>query len=66
MTPPRRSVAVISRFRFKRPHEGVVKLYDIKPLFEKIPAFNYLKEHPEEFACVSVDVGGYGIIWGDE
>ena len=26
----------------------------------------YLKEHPEEFACVSVDVGGYGIIWGDE
>ena len=33
--------------------EGVVKLYDIKPLFEKIPAFNYLKEHPEEFACVS-------------
>ena len=46
--------------------EGVVKLYDIKPLFEKIPAFTYLKEHPEEFACVSVDVGGYGIIWGDE
>lgn len=46
--------------------EGIVKLYDIKPLFEKIPAFTYLKEHPEEFACVSVDVGGYGIIWGDE
>lgn len=45
--------------------EGIVKLYDIKPLFEKIPAFTYLKEHPEEFACVSVDVGGYGIIWGD-
>ena len=41
--------------------EGIVKLYDIKPLFEKIPAFTYLKEHPEEFACVSVDVGGYGI-----
>ena len=46
--------------------EGVVKLYDVKPLLEKIPAFNYLKEHPEEFACVSVDVGGYGIIWDDE
>lgn len=45
--------------------EGIVKLYDIKPLFEKIPAFTYLKEHPEEFACVSVDVGGYGVIWGD-
>ena len=27
--------------------EGIVKLYDIKPLFEKIPAFTYLKEHPE-------------------
>ena len=27
--------------------EGVVKLYDVKPLLEKIPAFNYLKEHPE-------------------
>ena len=41
--------------------EGVVKLYDVKPLFEKIPAFTYLKEHPEEFACVSVDVGGYAL-----
>lgn len=38
----------------------------MNPLFEKIPAFGYLKEHPEEFACVTVDVGGYGIIWGDE
>lgn len=46
--------------------EGVVKLYDVKPLFEKIPAFAYLKSHPEEFACVGVDVGGYGIIWGDD
>ena len=46
--------------------EGVTKLYDMNPLFEKIPAFVYLKENPEEFACVTVDVGGYGIIWGDE
>ena len=25
-----------------------------------------LKNHPEEFGCVSVDVGGYGVIWGDD
>lgn len=46
--------------------EGVTKLYDIKPLFERIPAFGYFKEHPEEFACVHVDVGGYGIVWNDD
>ena len=46
--------------------EGVTKLYDVKPLFEKIPAFSYLKDHPDEFACAAVDVGGYGIIWNDE
>lgn len=46
--------------------EGVTKLYDLNPLFEKIPTFVYLKENPEEFACVTVDVGGYGIICGDE
>lgn len=46
--------------------EGITKLYDLNPLFEKIPAFGYLKDHPNEFGFVSVDVGGYGIIWGDE
>ncbi|MBE5773195.1 MAG: DUF2442 domain-containing protein [Clostridiales bacterium] len=46
--------------------EGVTKLYDLKPLFEKIPAFRYFLEKPEEFGCVVVDVGGYGIIWGDD
>lgn len=46
--------------------EGVTKLYDVKPLFEKIPAFSYLKDHPDEFAGVAVDVGGYGIVWNDE
>ena len=33
--------------------EGVTKLYDVKPLFEKLPVFTALKD-------------GYGIIWGDE
>lgn len=46
--------------------EGVTKLYDIKPLFERIPAFTALKESPEVFGCVTADVGGYGIIWGDD
>lgn len=46
--------------------EGVTKLYDVKPLFEKLPVFNALKDDPALFGCVLVDVGGYGIIWGDE
>lgn len=46
--------------------QGITKLYDMNPLFEKIPAFGCLKENPAEFACVAVDVGGYGIIWSDE
>lgn len=46
--------------------EGVTKLYDVKPLFEKLPAFSYLKDHPDEFASVAVDAGGYGIVWSDE
>ena len=46
--------------------EGVTKLYDVKPLFEKLPVFGDLKNHPEKFSCVSVDVGGYGIVWDDD
>lgn len=46
--------------------EGVTKLYDLKPLFEKISVFRDLKENPTEFDSVSVDVGGYGIVWNDD
>ena len=46
--------------------EGITKIYDVKPLFERIPCFAVLKEHPKLFASVSVDVGGYGIVWNDE
>ena len=46
--------------------EGVTKLYDMSPLFEKLPVFNQLKDQPEVFNCVTVDVGGYGIIWDDD
>lgn len=45
--------------------EGVTKIYDIKPLFEKIPDFKSL-ENNDSFGDVYVDVGGYGIVWNDE
>lgn len=46
--------------------EGITKIYDVKPLFEKLPVFAELKDNSHIFACVSVDVGGYGIVWNDE
>ena len=46
--------------------EGVTKLYDMKPLFKKLPVFAQLKDDPKEFSSVTVDVGGYGIIWNDD
>lgn len=46
--------------------EGVTKIYDVKPLFEKLPVFKELKNNLQEFACVSVDEGGYGIVWNDD
>lgn len=44
--------------------EGVTKLYDMTPLFEKIPQFQALKDS-EDFYKVRADVGGYGIVWND-
>lgn len=46
--------------------EGVTKLYDVKPLFDEIPAFRAFIDAPHEFDCVAVDVGGYGISWNDD
>ena len=46
--------------------EGTTKIYDVKPLFKKIPVFNSLFENAKEFTCVAVDVGGYGIVWNDD
>ena len=46
--------------------EGLTKLYDIAPLFDRIPAFRVLRDNPSEFFCVTVDVGGYGIVWNDD
>lgn len=45
--------------------EGITKIYDVKTLFEKIPDFLELRDNAE-FECVSVDVGGYGIVWNDD
>ena len=46
--------------------EGVTKIYDVKPLFDKWPPFRSLKNLPELFSDVEVDVGGYGVIWNDD
>ena len=45
--------------------EGVTKIYDVKPLFEKFLVFNNLKKDVLFDEC-RVDVGGYGVSWNDE
>ena len=44
--------------------EGVTKVYDVKPLFDKWPPFREL-EKEELFEEARVDTGGYGVIWND-
>ncbi len=44
---------------------GIIKKYDLKPLFDLYPDFKALKEIPGLYDLVKVDVGGYGIIWND-
>lgn len=46
--------------------EGVTKVYDVKPLFERIRAFKSFERDPNAFSAVTVDVGGYGIVWNDD
>lgn len=46
--------------------EGVTKQYDVELLFDRYSMFLPLKDHPELFSSVEVDVGGYGIIWNDD
>lgn len=45
--------------------EGVTKLYDVKPLFEKWPVFKSLEKNLELFTSVKADAGGYGIVWNE-
>lgn len=46
--------------------EGTTKVYNMKPLIEKMPAFKPLENNPTEFANLTVDAGGYGVAWNDE
>ena len=46
--------------------EGVTKIYDLKPLFEKWSIFRNLKNDDTLLYSVEVDAGGYGIIWNDD
>lgn len=45
--------------------EGITKKYDLNVLIETKPMFSFLKEQPDLYTQVSVDVGGYGVIWND-
>ena len=45
--------------------EGVTKIYNVKELIKKNQMFQSLKNE-ELFYNVTVDVGGYGIIWNDD
>ena len=62
-----KSVSPLTDFRLSvQFSEGITKLYDVKPLFAKIPAFQQLQTQSDLFYGVSVDVGGYGVIWDDD
>ena len=41
--------------------EGCTKIYDVKPLFDKIPSFAELKAG-NRFEDIHIDVGGNGIV----
>ena len=44
---------------------GASKLYDVKPLVARIPAFEALEDEAL-FGSVEVDQGGYGVVWNDD
>lgn len=46
--------------------EGVTKIYNVSTLFDNYTFFTPLKDSPELFGSVTVDVGGYGVIWNDD
>ena len=46
--------------------DGTIKHYDVKPLKDKIPAFEMLDYVHALFEQVHVDSGGLGIVWNDE
>ncbi len=46
--------------------EGVTKIYEVAPLFEKYNLFMPLKGNDRLFSLVMVDTGGYGVVWNDD
>jgi len=46
--------------------EGVVKIYDVNPLFSIWEAFCALRDEPGLFELVDVEPGGYAVSWNDE
>ena len=60
---PARTVTALDNYMLLIEYcEGVARLYDVKPLFERIPIFNQLKEN-NLFNQVHLIAGGDGIIW---
>lgn len=63
---PARTVTALDNYMLLIEYcEGVSRLYDVKPLFDRIPVFNKLKEN-DLFNQVHLLAGGDGIIWDDE
>ena len=46
-------------------YEGVTKIYDVKPWFDKQKVFHQLFDL-RLFYSVKADMGGYGIIWNED
>ena len=62
-----KNVAALPDYRLSvQLSESVTKIYAVKPLVEKLPVFAALKDDVRTFYSVSVDIGGYGIVWNDE
>ena len=43
---------------------GISKLYDVEPLFDRFQHFQQLKNGL--FQNAAIDMGGYGVVWSDE
>ncbi len=62
-----KSVGALPEFRLcVQFAEGLTKIYDVKPLFEKWEPFKALAGDPALFSGVEVDAGGFGIVWNDD
>ena len=45
--------------------EGETRIYDVKPCIEKWKPFSAMTEDENLFFDVTVDAGGYGVVWND-